>query len=226
MESKSDIDIQDKLDSHYKQILEEVNEKLEQKEQENYSFADWFSKSIKAYYEDNLEKSLEYIDNALETKASDIEILSALYNKGVVLGSLENGSEEAIKVYDEVVERFGDSKDNKILEKVASALVNKIELAIFNNLIVNKEIELYKQIFVNIDKHLKIELLEILNNAKTKNQDDEIKKWLEKYRDIKFKSWSFEELKEWANLIKDKIAAKRIEKYIKIFEDKFRRDQN
>jgi uncharacterized protein YjdB len=39
---------------------------------------------------------------------------------------------EAIKVYDEMIERFKDSKENNILELVAKTLVNKIETNIIS----------------------------------------------------------------------------------------------
>ena len=45
-------------------------------------------------------------------------------NKGAVLVRL-NRSDEALKVYDEVARRFGNSDSSKIIELVAKALVNK-----------------------------------------------------------------------------------------------------
>ncbi len=47
-----------------------------------------------------------------------------LLNKGVALGRLDK-YEEAIAVYDEVVERFGESADLPLREQAAQALVNK-----------------------------------------------------------------------------------------------------
>ena len=60
-------------------------------------------------------------------KASAIEtvkVAKALRNKGISLGQVGN-SEEAIRVYDEVVSRFGDSTDLALREQVAKALINK-----------------------------------------------------------------------------------------------------
>jgi hypothetical protein len=48
----------------------------------------------------------------------------ALVNKGVTLGAW-NRSEDEIKVYDEVVRRFGEASEPAVLEQVARALINK-----------------------------------------------------------------------------------------------------
>ncbi|MGH8614479.1 MAG: tetratricopeptide repeat protein [Gammaproteobacteria bacterium] len=48
----------------------------------------------------------------------------ALVNKGFRLGAL-NRSEEAVTVYDEVVQRFGEATEPAVREQVAKALVNK-----------------------------------------------------------------------------------------------------
>ena len=48
----------------------------------------------------------------------------ALRNKGITLGQMGKNEEE-IRVYDEVVSRFGDSTDLALREQVAKALKNK-----------------------------------------------------------------------------------------------------
>ena len=67
---------------------------------------------------------------------------------------------------------------------------------------------------------MKISMLEILNNAKVKTQEEEIKQWQEEYKDIKLENWSFDAIKEWAKNMEDKDIKKRIEAYIEIFEEK------
>ncbi|WP_108061624.1 tetratricopeptide repeat protein [Poseidonibacter lekithochrous] len=52
------------------------------------------------------------------------KLASNLINKGVELAQ-SNKSEEAIKVFNKVVRKFGDSQKSNILVKVAAALVNK-----------------------------------------------------------------------------------------------------
>ena len=51
-------------------------------------------------------------------------VARALFNKGLRLGSLNQGK-EAIAVYDEVVKRFGDATEPALREQVARALFNK-----------------------------------------------------------------------------------------------------
>jgi tetratricopeptide (TPR) repeat protein len=69
------------------------------------------------------------IANLLETngplEASTRErIATALYNKGITLGTLGN-SEEAIVAYNELLRRFGDAEEPAIIETIANTLFNK-----------------------------------------------------------------------------------------------------
>src|SRR5262249_22464053 len=52
------------------------------------------------------------------------EVANALVNKGVTRGDM-NRSEEAIRVYDEVVQRYGEAPEVALREGVAKVLVNK-----------------------------------------------------------------------------------------------------
>ncbi|MCG3714954.1 hypothetical protein L5F64_05175 [Aliarcobacter butzleri] len=117
--------LKDELDSKEKDILEKVNILLESKEIKNYTFNDWHSKFLDYFYKDKFDDALKSIDNAIKITTNEIEIVSSLYNKGVTLGQMNGKVEEAIKVFDEIIERFKDSKENNILEQVVKALVNK-----------------------------------------------------------------------------------------------------
>ncbi|MDN5053766.1 tetratricopeptide repeat protein [Aliarcobacter butzleri] len=117
--------LKDELDSKEKDILEKVNILLESKEIENYTFNDWHSKFLDYFYKDKFDDALKAIDNAIKITKNEIEIVSSLYNKGVILERMDGKAEEAIKVYDELIKKFKDSKENNILEAVAKALVNK-----------------------------------------------------------------------------------------------------
>ncbi len=117
--------LKDELDSKEKDILEKVNILLESKEIKNYTFNDWHSKFLDYFYKDKFDDALKSIDNAIKITTNEIEIVSSLYNKGVTLRQIDGKAEEAIKVYDELIERFKDSKENNILEQVAKALYNK-----------------------------------------------------------------------------------------------------
>ncbi|MDN5113826.1 tetratricopeptide repeat protein [Aliarcobacter butzleri] len=117
--------IEDKLDLKEKDILEKVNMLLESKETENYTFNDWHSKFLDYFYKNKFDDALKAIDNAIKMATNEIEIAFSLYNKGVAFGRMDGKVEEGIKAYDELIERFKDSKENNILEQVAKAFVNK-----------------------------------------------------------------------------------------------------
>ncbi|MCT7615806.1 tetratricopeptide repeat protein [Aliarcobacter butzleri] len=117
--------LKDELDSKEKDILEKVNILLESKETENYTFNDWHSKFLDYFYKDKFYDALKAIDNAIKIATNEIEISFSLYNKGLTLGKMDGKEEKAIKIYDELIERFKDSKENNILEQVAKAFVNK-----------------------------------------------------------------------------------------------------
>ncbi|HEX5885439.1 MAG TPA: SIR2 family protein [Pyrinomonadaceae bacterium] len=60
----------------------------------------------------------------IETPAMQVRVANALVNKGITLGSL-NRSEEAISVYDDVLQRFGDAAEPALRAQLANALVGK-----------------------------------------------------------------------------------------------------
>ncbi|WP_323587681.1 tetratricopeptide repeat protein [Aliarcobacter butzleri] len=255
--------LKDELDSKEKDILEKVNILLESKEIKNYTFNDWHSKFLDYFYKDKFDDALKSIDNAIKITTNEIEIVSSLYNKGVTLGKMDGKEEKAIKVYDEIIERFKDSnennilecvakafvnkgfilgemngkaeeaikvfnelierfkdsKENNILEQVVSALLNKIEINIISDNINSKEdLDLFLNLVKeNKEKLLKFEMLKILDKAKDTNQDEEIKNWQIKFKDVKLKDWSFDELKSWVETLEDE-AKERVLRYIDIFE--------
>ncbi len=208
------------LDSKEKDILEKVNILLKSKETENYTFNDWYSKSLDYFYKEALDNAIEALDNAIKITTNEIEVATALNNKGVMLGR-KGKLKEAIKVYDEVIRRFKDSKENAILEQVIITLLNKIEM----NLILNNE-NLEEDLYfcfnlVKEDKKqlLKFEMLQIFEKAKKSNQDNEIKDWQMKFKDTKLTNdWSFEELKILSETLEDE-AKERVLRYIDIFEN-------
>ena len=69
---------------------------------------------------DLFQKVLDVADDLV----TDDQVAWALANKGVALGALGR-SDEALAVYDAVVERFGGREEPALLEPVAKALVNK-----------------------------------------------------------------------------------------------------
>jgi len=211
--------LKDELDSKEKDILEKVNILLESKEIENYTFNDWHSKFLDYFYKDKFDDALKAIDNAIKITKNEIEIVSSLYNKGVILERMDGKAEEAIKVYDELIKKFKDSKENNILEAVANALLNKIEMNLISEKTNLKEdLDLFLNLVKeNKEKLLQFEMLQIFEKAKDTNQDEKIKNWQIEFKDVELGDWSFKELKTWAETLEDEVK-KRVLRYIDIFE--------
>ncbi|MFW2591335.1 tetratricopeptide repeat protein [Aliarcobacter butzleri] len=255
--------LKDELDSKEKDILEKVNILLESKETENYTFNDWHSKFLDYFYKDKFYDALKAIDNAIKIATNEIEISFSLYNKGLTLGKMDGKEEKAIKIYDELIERFKDSKDNNILEQVANALYNKgvklgrmdgkeekaikvydelvekfknskdnnileiVAITLLNKMEMNlilgntsskEDLDLFLNLVKeNKEELLQFEMLQIFEKAKDTNQDEKIKNWQIKFKDVKLGNWSFHELKTWAETLEDQ-AKERVLRYIDVFE--------
>ena len=89
------------------------------------TFRDWELQGVSAYIRGDFAKAAEAFNNAARSgDASPTRIAKALFSKGAALGMAEK-PDEALTVYDEVVNRFGDSEEPSICEWVARALFNK-----------------------------------------------------------------------------------------------------
>lgn len=209
--------LKNELDSKEKDILEKVNILLESKETENYTFNDWDSKFLDYFYKEDFDNAIKALDNALKVTNNEFEIISTLVDKGVTLG-MNKEFEKAIKIYEEIVEKFVFSKDKNIMEKVLSALINKIEINLISG---NKNLKQDLDLYLNLAKENKkelilFEMLLIFGKAKEFEQGDEIKEWQIKFKDIKLINWSFDELESWAETLEDRVK-ERILRYIEIF---------
>ncbi len=109
----------DKID----EFIDGLNDRSDLKRKEK-DYKDIFKIVIENYKNNNIEKAITNIKDAIQLAENDKNKIQALFTHALLLGQL-NRSEEAIEVYDEIVKRFEDSKDNNILEEVAKALVNK-----------------------------------------------------------------------------------------------------
>ena len=148
------------------------------------------------------------------------QVAKALFNKANNVG--KENPQEAITIYNELLQRFSESTNEVILQSVASTLINKIETMLILDEDITTDVEKLKNLTYDIYEMMKVEMLEIFSNSKKSEQDEEIKKWLEKYKDSHLDSWGFDELKSWAKNMKDKEVKERILKYIKIFETKIK----
>jgi len=82
---------------------------------------DLFAEGVAVGSEDQHLKALKKLDKVLDAKPDHAD---ELYSRAVALHK-SGREEEAIAVYDGIVERFGDSDRPELVEQVASALVNK-----------------------------------------------------------------------------------------------------
>ena len=76
-----------------------------------------------AYAQACLDRAADALFRARESSVDQVAAIAG-FNLGVVLGALQRFEEE-VKVYDEVVERFGDATEPALREQVATALFNK-----------------------------------------------------------------------------------------------------
>ncbi len=152
-------------------------------------------------------------------------VFMAMYNKGGAFA--KNGkSEDAIKVYDELIAKFKDSKIDDAQKYVTMAITNKYELLIIEDQALSGEDkEWIKNTNFKLRDKASFKMLEIIDNAKKISQDTEVAEWLETYKDIKSKAWSFNELKEWINSSSyGEDVKSRINSYIDTFEKHLHRD--
>jgi tetratricopeptide (TPR) repeat protein len=216
--------IEDKLDesqkNNQKLILEKVNEILEKKEKNEYTFDDWYSKYLTLKNKKNdLDRAIYFLEKALKHASTDEEKVIALFSKGVTYGQLGNFI-KSNESYTKLINKFKDSENNSILKSVKSSLTNKIEInVILGNENLKEDLDLCFSL-AKEDKQLllKFDMLQIFEKAKDFSQNDEIKNWQIKFKDTKLKDWSFDELKTWAQTLEND-AKERILRYIDIFEN-------
>lgn len=208
------------LDSKEKDILEKVNILLESKETENYTFDDWYSKFLNYFYKDDFIKALEMINKAFKKAINDKEISIVLFQKALILGRINGKSNEAISIYDKLIQKFKNSDDSEILKRVKLSLVNKIELKIILNENNSEEdVNLYLNLTKdNKEELLTLKMLHIFENAKSKNQDKELDALKIEFSNVRT-DWDFYELDNWANNISSEEIKNRILEYINFFKN-------
>ncbi len=112
------------LTQEQKKAVDEAAVQLESKARVTYQFEDWLTLGIKAYQEGKFEIATENFGKAAGVAEKPEDSALALNNKGVTLGQMGKNA-EAIAVYDEVAQRYGDAPEAGLREQVASALNNK-----------------------------------------------------------------------------------------------------
>jgi len=190
-----------------------------------------FNKAIevgKAYgSEEEINAYDELIVQFKDVKLDGVQerVATAMFNKAIRVGKVY-GSEEEINAYDELIEQFKDVKLDGVQEQVANAMQNKYEGLIINNKALSKEEnEWIESANLKLEDKASFGLLTIIDKARESRQDDEIARWQKEYKEIKSKTWSFEELKAWiANSSYNEKVKNRINGYIDTFEKHLHRD--
>ena len=202
-----------------KELEEEAEEIKSSKDEQDYTFEDKYKIFVSKYLKGNYKEALNDLNILGKEDLDKYNLLKVLWAKAITLGQMGD-NEEAIKVYDEVVKRFEDSKDNSILEKMASALHNKIETNLISNKKnTQKDLTLYFELSKDKEtKLIKYQMLTIIEKAKDSEVDEEIISWKEEFKDTLIEDWSFKELKTWANSFDDEEVKERLLRYIDIFE--------
>jgi TolA-binding protein len=147
-----------------------------------------------------------------------VKVAESIVNKGVNIGR-QDKPEEAMKIYEEFITTYKDSKIDGLIEQVKIAVKNKLELEI----VLDKPISNYKTLIEKLIQTpidlIIVDMLFILENAKTIPQDTELKLWLEKYKNLKYLVWDFRELEGWiTNTSHSHDVKQRIQSYIEIFK--------
>lgn len=173
-----------------------------------------------------LNEAIDIYDQVIFThKESKMDIyilfvVMAKFNKGVILGR-EGQSNEAIKIYKEIITTYKNSKIEGVLSHVINAIINKLEVEIILDKPISDDnmlILMNKLAHTSKDIAL-IDMLLILQTAKTSPQDVELQTWLEKYKNVKHSTWGFDVLDGWiekSNYGEDIKA--RIRSYIETFK--------
>ena len=124
-------EIEKKLPENKELTNEEKNEirsdikDIENKQEKNYTFTDWRQKTLFYYINNKYEEALKLVDNMLIfSNNENTKVAESLFFKASIFNKL-NKKIEAIEVYDEIVKRFGDSKEDYLLELLAIVLSNK-----------------------------------------------------------------------------------------------------
>ena len=115
------------LKGDYEKAIDSYNKVLERSPDHPWAL---LLRASSLHLMDELKPALEELDRLIDLlslagdSGENMVVAGALFEKGIVLDRL-NRPEEAISVYDEVVERFGGSEELELLGKVAGALVSK-----------------------------------------------------------------------------------------------------
>jgi tetratricopeptide (TPR) repeat protein len=97
---------------------------LLQKPLTEYTFDNWNTLAFAAYQQGDKEAAAFYWLQAARYGSVPIQIAQALFNRAIILGELGR-NDDAIKTYDELIQRYVTATEPVLREAVAKALLNK-----------------------------------------------------------------------------------------------------
>jgi len=183
-----------------------------------------FENALGYHIDKKYDKALKIYDEIINSYGNSqnetmiIKVTQSTTGKGFVLYRLGK-TDEALESYKNLIYMYKDSMIDRVIKSVVSTIKNMLELEI----ILDKPISYNKSLEENLNlaaiDMVIIEMLFILQNAKSVVQDQQIVTWSEQYQDIKVPTWEFDELEGWiekATYGEDVKA--RIQSYIEIFK--------
>lgn len=155
-EKLKEFKIDDKLDKSQREnkeeILKKVNEILENKEREDYSYDDWMSKFLKVYNDKNISKTILYLDKAKKHASTKYELISVLFYKATVYLKNENQKDnllKSIQILEEIIDKFADNLKDTSIRMVYLKSIHNLSVHYLKNNKREKELE-YINLFLSI----------------------------------------------------------------------------
>jgi len=173
------------------------------------------------------QKAIETYNYALEkfghskNEKINIPISQALLHKGMLQVEVLESIPKATETYIELIEKFGDSKNNKIIQQIISALLNLFELQLIENKPFDAKMIQKLKDYANENKQpfIKYKMMEIVRNARTKDQSLMIDQLKKEFPNVSFGDWSWKELDRWSEKLEDVEVKVRIKKTIEAFKN-------
>ena len=106
------------------QVVNEVSQSLKSKPELDFTAADFFTRGLSYFTNQDFHAALAAFDSAIELSAADTSserTAQYLFTKGVTLGKLDK-PEDAIAAYEELDKRFGADTTPAVREQVAKGL--------------------------------------------------------------------------------------------------------
>ncbi|PLY07657.1 MAG: hypothetical protein C0625_05630 [Arcobacter sp.] len=148
-EQLKEFNIEDKLNEsqkdNQKEILIKVNEILEKREKDQYTFGDWYAKYLDMKNKKEDKRALIFIDKAIKIASDDRDLCNALFQKAYFLDLTLKSKDESLKVYRKLVESFKNSSNSSILEIVSISL-NNIAVILFNQKKFEKRFKIHEEL--------------------------------------------------------------------------------